>query len=58
MIRKHKNICTVISYIEHLFILVSVVTGYVSISILASLVGRREKKLYKNFWNYEVWIND
>ena len=37
--KKHKNVCGVLNYIEHLLILVSTVTGYVSISALASLVG-------------------
>ena len=39
MIKKHKNVCTVINYVEHLLILDFVVTGCVSISALASLVG-------------------
>ena len=37
MSKKHKNVCKILSYIEHLVILVSTVTGYLSIS--ASLVG-------------------
>ena len=37
--KKHKKVCTVLSYIEHLLILASTVTGCVLISIFASLVG-------------------
>ena len=37
--KKHKNVCRVLNYIEHLLILVSTVTGCVSISAFASLVG-------------------
>ena len=36
MSKKHKKVCTTINYIEH-FILVSVVTGCISISAFASL---------------------
>ena len=39
MNKKHKNVCTTIKYIQHFLILVSVVTGCVSISDFASLVG-------------------
>ena len=39
MSRKHKEICRGFNYIEHLFVLNSAVTGCVSISALASLVG-------------------
>ena len=37
--KKHKKFCTALNYIEHLLILASVVTGCVSISGFASLVG-------------------
>ena len=39
MSKKHRNVCIVLNYIEHLHILVSEVTGCVSISAFASLVG-------------------
>ena len=39
--KKHK-VCKTLSYIEHLLILVSTVTGCVSISVFASLVGVSE----------------
>ena len=37
--KKHKKVCTILNYIEHFLILASTVTGCVSISTLASLVG-------------------
>ena len=36
--KKHKKICTTLNYVEHLLILISAVTGCVSISAFASLV--------------------
>ena len=39
MIKKHKKVCKVLNYIEHLLILISTVTGYVSISAFTSLVN-------------------
>ena len=39
MSTKHKKVFTVLNYIEHLLILASTVTGCVSVSIFASLVG-------------------
>ena len=39
MNKKHNNVCTTIKYIQHFLILASVVTGCVSISDFASLVG-------------------
>ena len=36
--RKNKKVCTACTYIEHLLILASAVTGYVSISAFASLI--------------------
>ena len=39
MSKKQKQVCRVLNYIEYLIILVSTVTGYVSISAFASLVG-------------------
>ena len=38
MSEKYKNTCKYLNYVEHLLILVSTVTGYVSISGFASLV--------------------
>ena len=37
--RKYKNICKILSYIEHLLILVSTVTGHVSIFAFAALIN-------------------
>ena len=39
MSKKHEKVCMVLIFIEHLFILVSTVTGCVSICGFASLVG-------------------
>ena len=39
MSQKHKNICRVLNYIDHSFTVISTITGYVSISAFASLVG-------------------
>ena len=39
MSKKHKKVCTALNYIEYLLILASTVTGCVSISTFASLVG-------------------
>ena len=39
MIKKHKNVCTTINYIENLLNLVFTVTECISISAFASLVG-------------------
>ena len=39
MSRKHKKVCTTLNYIEHFFILVSTITGCISISDFAPLIG-------------------
>ena len=39
MSKKHKKVYRVLNYIEHLLILLSTVTGCVSISVFAFLVG-------------------
>ena len=39
MSKKHKKVCTTLNYIEHFLILGSTITGYVSISAFAFLVG-------------------
>ena len=39
MSRKHKNVCTTLNYIEHFLILASTITGCISISVFASLLG-------------------
>ena len=39
MSKKHKNVCTTLNYIEHFLVLASTITGCVSISAFASLVG-------------------
>ena len=39
MIKKNKKVCTVLNYIGHSHIVISIITGCVSISAFASLVG-------------------
>ena len=39
MSKKHKKFFEILNYIEHLLVLVSIVTGCVSISVFLSLVG-------------------
>ena len=39
MSNKHKTICTTLNYIEHFLVLASAVTGCISISAFASLLG-------------------
>ena len=37
--KKHKKVCTTLNYIEHFLILASTITGCISISAFASLIG-------------------
>ena len=39
MSRNHKKVCTTLSYFKHFLILASAVTGCISISAFASLLG-------------------
>ena len=39
MNKKYKNVCRVLIYIDHLLIIISTITGWVSISAFSSLVG-------------------
>ena len=39
MSKKHRKVCRVLNYIEHSLIVISTITGCVSISTFASLVG-------------------
>ena len=39
MSKKHEKVCRVLNYIDHFFIAISKITGCVSISAFASLVG-------------------
>ena len=39
MSKKHKKVCRVLNYIDHSLIVISTITGCVSISVFASLVG-------------------
>ena len=39
MSRKHKKVCTTLNYIEHFLILASTITGCISTSASASLLG-------------------
>ena len=38
MSRQHKMVCTTLNYIGHLLLLASSITGYISVSALASLL--------------------
>ena len=38
MSKEYKNLCRVLNYIDHLHIIISTITGFVSISAFASLV--------------------
>ena len=39
MNKKYKNVCRVLNYVDHLLIIISTITGWVSISAFSSLVG-------------------
>ena len=39
MSKKHKKVCRILNYIDNLLIVISTISGYVSISDFASLVG-------------------
>ena len=39
MSKKHKKVCTTLNYIEHFLVLASAITGCISISAFASLIG-------------------
>ena len=39
MSAKHKKVCTTLNYIEHFLILASGITGCISLSAFASLIG-------------------
>ena len=39
MSKKNKKVCRVLNYIDHILIVASTITGYVSISAFVSLVG-------------------
>ena len=39
MSKKHKKVCTTLNYIEHFLIVASIITGCVSNSAFASLIG-------------------
>ena len=39
MSKKHKKVCRVLNYIDHTLIVISMITGNVTISTFASLVG-------------------
>ena len=62
--RKHKEVCTTLTYIEHFLILASAITGCISILVFASLLGISMgvtisaiglKSLHKN---YNIFSND
>ena len=39
MSKKYKKVCTTLNYIEHFLILASTITGCISITAFASLIG-------------------
>ena len=39
MSKKHQKVCTTLNYFEHVLILASTITGCISISAFASLIG-------------------
>ena len=39
MSKKNEKVCTVLNYIDHLLIVISTITGCVTISVFASLIG-------------------
>ena len=39
MSKKHKKVCSVLSYIVHLLIVISIITGCATISVFGPLVG-------------------
>ena len=39
MCKKHKKVCRVLNYTDHLIIVISTITGCLSISVFATLVG-------------------
>ena len=39
MSNKHKSVCRVLNYIDHLLIVTSTINGFISISAFVSLVG-------------------
>ena len=41
MNKKHRKVCTTLNYIEHILIMTSTITGCISISTFASLLGIR-----------------
>ena len=45
MNKKHKKVCTSLSYIEHFLVLASTITGCVSVSAFAFLIGIRIRVL-------------
>ena len=52
MSSKHKKVCRVLNYIDNLLIAFSIITGCVSISDFASLVGiTRELQFVQNLCN-------
>ena len=53
MSKKHKKVCTTLNYIEHFLILVSTITGWVSISAFASLTG-----ILIGIYQFSNWIKN
>ena len=37
--RKYKNVCTTLNYIEHFLIVLSIITGFISVSAFVSFLG-------------------
>ena len=51
MSKKQKKACRVLDFIEHSLILISTITGWVSISAFPSLVGISNRNWSKNLCN-------
>ena len=51
MCRKHEKVCTTLNYIEDSLILASAVTGCISVSVFASLLG-----ILVGFWNSAIGL--
>ena len=48
---KHKKVCTTQNFVEHFLVLTSAITGCISSSAFASLVGIPIGKIIKNYCN-------
>ena len=62
MSQRHKEICTILNYIEHFLVLASVVTSSVSVSAFVSLlgisVGITRSVVGLSIWAMIQWYNE